>query len=303
MECVELRHLRYFLAVADAAHFTRAAQKLYVSQPTLSQQIKQLEDELGTPLFHRGAGGVQLTLAGERFRPYAERVLQEMDEAVAALGQGESVPLDPIKVGALEGTGDYLLPPVVARAITQSNLQVQVETLSALELQWAVAREELDLAIGTPPAPALNAEPLFDEDLALWLPPSHRLGHHARARVADLDGVGVLCPAPPSALRTILDDALSRAGIAVRVLGEFPAPESVFRAAVAANVPAILPAPMLQDFLHPGSALGWRAVALTNPRPHRTIALLRRKGRDEKPGVRPFVAHLVAVVGELLKPD
>lgn len=301
---MELRHLRYFLAVADAAHFTRAAQKLYVSQPTLSQQIKQLEDELGAPLFHRGAGGVQLTVAGERFRPYAERVLREMDEAISALGHGEQEqPVEPLKVGALEGTGDYLLPPVVARAIEQSGLQIQVETLPALELQWAVAREELDLAIGTLPAPSLNAEPLFDEDLALWLPPAHRLGAHARVRVADLDGVGVLCPSAPSALRTIWDDALSRAGIQVRVLAQFASPEAVFRAAVAAGVPAILPAPMLHESLHPGQARGWRAVALTNPRPHRTIALLRRKGRDERAGVRPFVAHLGAVVGELLKPE
>ena len=299
---MELRHLRYFLAVADAAHFTRAAQKLYVSQPTLSQQIKQLEDELGTPLFHRGAGGVQLTVAGERFRPYAERVLHEMDEAVSSLGQSESAPLEPIRVGALEGTGDYLLPSVVARAVA-AGLQIQVETLPALELQWAVAREELDLAIGTLPAPGLNAEPLFDEDLALWLPPSHRLGAHARARVSDLDGVGVLCPSSHSSLRAILDDALSRANIELRVLAQFPSPEAVFRAAVAANLPAILPAPMLQEPLHPGTARGWRAVALTNPRPHRTIALLRRKGRDEKAGVRAFVSHLGAVVSELLKPE
>jgi len=301
MECVELRHLRYFLAVADAAHFTRAAQKLYVSQPTLSQQIKQLEDELGTPLFHRGAGGVQLTVAGERFRPYAERVLHEMDEAVSALGQSEVAPALPLRIGALEGTGDYLLPSVVARAVEKSGLQIEVETLPALELQRAVAREELDLAIGTLPAPSLNAEPLFDEDLALWLPPSHRLGAHARVRVSDLDGVAVMCPSPSSALRTLLDDALGRAGIAVRVLAQFDSPEAVFRAAVAANCPAILPAPMLQESLHPGQARGWRAVALTNPRPHRTIALLRRKGRDERAGVRPFVTHLVAVVGELLK--
>ncbi|MBW3637895.1 MAG: LysR family transcriptional regulator, partial [Armatimonadetes bacterium] len=84
---MELRHLRYFLAVADAAHFTKAAQKLWVSQPTLSQQIKQLEEELGAPLFHRGSGGVQLTGAGEKFRPYAERALHEMEAAVMALGE------------------------------------------------------------------------------------------------------------------------------------------------------------------------------------------------------------------------
>ena len=95
---MELRHLRYFLAVADAAHFTRAAQKLWVSQPTLSQQIKQLEEELGAPLFHRGAGGVQLTAAGEKFRPYALRVLREMEEAVAAIGHDEAAPGDHVLV-------------------------------------------------------------------------------------------------------------------------------------------------------------------------------------------------------------
>src|SRR3954471_3204268 len=99
---MELRHLRYFLAVADAAHFTKAAQKLWVSQPTLSQQIKQLEEELGAPLFHRGSGGVQLTAAGEKFRPYAERALREMEAAVAALGEADSTPYELLRVGALE---------------------------------------------------------------------------------------------------------------------------------------------------------------------------------------------------------
>ena len=172
---MELRHLRYFLAVADAAHFTKAAQKLWVSQPTLSQQIKQLEEELGAPLFHRGSGGVQLTGAGEKFRPYAERALREMEAAVNALGEAAPLPGASLKVGALETTGDYLLPLVVARAVRESKLQISVEILPALELQWAVARSDLDVALGTVPATTVVAEPLFDEDLAIWTPPLHTL--------------------------------------------------------------------------------------------------------------------------------
>jgi LysR family cyn operon transcriptional activator len=300
---MELRHLRYFLAVADAAHFTKAAQKLWVSQPTLSQQIKQLEDELGAPLFHRGSGGVQLTASGEKFRPYAERALREMEAAVVALGEAEELVGESLSVGALETTGDYLLPAVVARAVSESKLQIRVETLPALELQWAVARSELDLAIGTLPAASVVGEPLFDEDLALWTPPHHRLSNARRARLAELDGVGVFCLAAPSSLREILDDSTARAGISLRILAEFPSAEAVLRAANAAQVPVILPAPMLQLQMQEALSSGWHAVALTNPRPHRTIALLRRKGREENPALRAFVAHLNGVVSELLKPE
>ena len=296
---MELRHLRYFLAVADAAHFTRAAQKLWVSQPTLSQQIKQLEEELGAPLFHRGAGGVQLTAAGEKFRPYAERVLHEMEEAVAALGHDEAAPGESLHIGALEGVADYLLPAVVARAVAESKLEIRVSTADAQTLSQKVAAGEWDLAIGELPEKG-HSEPLFDEDMVLWAPPSHRLCGKARARFGDLDDVPLFCIGAPSPLRALLDDGAGRAGITLRAVGEFASLSAVASAAQMASVPAILPAPMLRSF---SQTQGWSAVALTNPRPHRTIALLRPKSRRENPAARVLIAHLSAVVGELLKPE
>ena len=295
---MELRHLRYFLAVADAAHFTRAAQKLWVSQPTLSQQIKQLEEELGAPLFHRGAGGVQLTAAGEKFRPYAERVLHEMEAAVAALGHDEAAPGEALHIGALEGVADYLLPAVVARAVSESKLEIRVSTADAPTLSQKVAAGEWDLAIGELPEND-RSEPLFDEDMVLWAPPNHRLSG-ARARFGDLDGVPLFCIGAPSPLRALLDDGAQRAGIELRAVGEFASLSAVANAAQMAKVPAILPAPMLRSL---PQTQGWSAVALTNPRPHRTIALLRPKSRNENPASRVLVAHLNAVVGELLKPE
>ena len=82
---MDIRQLRYFLAVAEHRHFTRAAQASFVSQPALSQRIRALERELGAPLFDRLAGGVELTTAGRVLRGYAERILRELENAKVAV--------------------------------------------------------------------------------------------------------------------------------------------------------------------------------------------------------------------------
>src|ERR1700722_15951105 len=115
MDLMELRHLRYFLAVADASHFRRAAKSLHVSQPTLSLQIKQLEKELGTMLFDRIAKRVRLTSAGETFRHHAQRVLQELDEARVALLELDGLKRGQLFVGAVQTLNTYLIPPIIAR--------------------------------------------------------------------------------------------------------------------------------------------------------------------------------------------
>src|SRR5271155_4734082 len=115
---MELRHLRYFLAVANTLHFRRAAEALDVSQPTLSQQIQQLEKELGTTLFDRIGKRVGLTVAGETFRHHAQRVLHELDEAQVALLELEGLKRGKLHVGAVQTLNTYLIPPIIARFAT-----------------------------------------------------------------------------------------------------------------------------------------------------------------------------------------
>jgi LysR family cyn operon transcriptional activator len=86
-----LRHLRYFLAAADARSFTRAAERLHVTQPTLSHQIKQPEALIGTVLFERGTKDVELTAAGQLFKPYCERVLKELETSALAISELEGL--------------------------------------------------------------------------------------------------------------------------------------------------------------------------------------------------------------------
>src|SRR4029453_7484481 len=96
---MELRHLRYFLAVSEDRHFTRAATRLGIAQPPLSQQIRQLEDEVGTRRFRRTARGVTLTAAGEAFLPHAQAALREVERARTAARRVRHGDLGTVRLG------------------------------------------------------------------------------------------------------------------------------------------------------------------------------------------------------------
>ena len=112
---IELRHLRYFLAVAEAAHFTKAASILHVTQPTLSHQIRQLEGQLNLALFDRIGRRVKLTAAGEVLLPHARRVLRELDEAQSALSELHGLKRGELKVGIVQTVNACVIPEIVAR--------------------------------------------------------------------------------------------------------------------------------------------------------------------------------------------
>src|SRR5262249_3224492 len=107
---IELRHLRYFLAVAETAHFTRAASRLRVTQPTLSHQIRQLEGQLNLELFDRIGRRIKLTAAGELLLPHAQRVLRELDHAQAALGELHALKRGHLKVGIMQTVNACVIP-------------------------------------------------------------------------------------------------------------------------------------------------------------------------------------------------
>src|SRR5215471_11283632 len=110
---IELRHLRYFLAVAEAAHFTKAAAKLRVSQPTLSHQIRQLEGQLNLSLFDRIGRRIKLTEAGELLLPHARRVFRELEQAQAALGELHGLKRGQLTVGIMQTVNACLIPEIV----------------------------------------------------------------------------------------------------------------------------------------------------------------------------------------------
>jgi len=173
---VELRHLRYFTAVAEELHFGRAALRLHLAQPALSQQIRKLEEIVGTPLFLRTSRSVALTAAGEIFLERARRTLRnvqhDVDEA-RSIGLGESGSLN---VGFI-GSGMLGSLPAVLQGYRAAypRVQLQLHESFTSRVIAGLADETLDAGLlrDSDPHPALHTEPLFTEPFVAVLPKDH----------------------------------------------------------------------------------------------------------------------------------
>jgi LysR family hydrogen peroxide-inducible transcriptional activator len=186
---MEIHQLRYFLAVALAGNFSRAAEACHVAQPSLSQQILKLEGELGERLFERKARHVSLTAAGELFRGRAARVIAELHEARREVRDSSGEPRGQVNLSALPTIAPYLLPKIIrgfSRHCPAVATIVHEETTDrALR---ALEQHEIDLALVSLPiaSPRVRVRALFSEELLLALPKRHPLLRKRKLAGADL---------------------------------------------------------------------------------------------------------------------
>ncbi|WP_180104431.1 LysR substrate-binding domain-containing protein [Acinetobacter sp. YH12108] len=145
---MELRHLRYFITVAQEQSFTRAAEKLFTAQPSLSQQIKDLEQEVGVNLFERSSGKIQLTDEGQAFLIYAEKALENAKLAVASARQVAQQKNNQIHIGFLNVAELKVMPHILAKLKkTMPDLKIHLHSLFCLEQLQRLKNAELDLSI------------------------------------------------------------------------------------------------------------------------------------------------------------
>lgn len=185
---MELHQLRYAVAVAETGNFTRAAESSHVTQPSLSQQILNLEREIGHKLFHRLGRRAVLTEAGTVFLARARRILIEVENASKELSDSPSLDRQ-ITVGALPTIAPYLMVPLVARCRKElPNLTIHVTEDFRVELVRSVVEGELDLAVVTLPIKEdrLSIEPLITESLLLVMGKNHRFAGRKEISVEDL---------------------------------------------------------------------------------------------------------------------
>ena len=272
---MELRHLRYFLVVANLSSFTRAAAALHLTQPTLSHQIRQLEDELGMHLFDRIGRSIRLTAPGKVFREHAERALQEVSTATAALKELQGLMHGTLTIGVFQSFNSSLMPPILAAfAARYPGVRVAVRQLPTREMQTQLIRGDLDLGIAyvQPDSHRILAEKLFDERLMLVVSEGHP---YARRRLIKLKQLGdqplaLLSTEFPS--RQLLHDWFSAVGYEPRIQIEINSTDAILATVRSSRLATIQTARMA------GTFPGLRCVPLEPPR-RRTVAILwRREG-------------------------
>ena len=181
---MELRHLRYFVAVAEELHFRRAAERLHVAQPAVSEQVRKLEDELGVRLFDRTQRQVGLTDAGTALLPEASRVLRQAEAARLAARTAGDRPGRVLRIGYVPTALLASVPRMVRRLVAgMPNLQTTMEPGSGLELVDAVRAGELDVAIVSLPVPTagVRVTALGDQRAVAVFPVGH--DHAVKAQV------------------------------------------------------------------------------------------------------------------------
>jgi DNA-binding transcriptional LysR family regulator len=187
---MEMHQLRYVVAVARAGNFSRAADQCHVSQPSLSQQIQKLEEELGERLFDRTKREARLTSHGESFLPRAIRVLEEVDAAKREATDARQLLRGTLSIGVLPTIAPFLLPKILAE-FTKAfpGVEVVLQEDTTAHLLKLVLGCEIDFALASQPISdsRLELRELFSEELLLSLPPGHPLTRKRVIPVSDLE--------------------------------------------------------------------------------------------------------------------
>lgn len=199
---IELRHLRYFVAVAEELHFGRAAQRLHIAQPGLSQQIKALENELGVSLLARSRRRVELTSAGHVFLEEGRRALVQLERASSLARRAASGKIGRLVIGGTESATWVVLPELLREFRRRyPNVDLAIREMPS-PLQLAALREaEIDVGFVRPPInrEGLVAHTVLEERLGILLPKSHPLAKRPEIPIAALrDELFVIHPARPS---------------------------------------------------------------------------------------------------------
>jgi DNA-binding transcriptional LysR family regulator len=290
---VELTPLRYFKAIAEAGHMTRAAEALGVSQPALSAMLKKLETEAGADLLHRTGRGVALTEAGRVFLAKAEEALRAADEAVAQVRELVGLERGSIRLGGGATALTYLLPPVVSRfRRAHPNLRFFVREAGSRTVAEAVLSGELDLGLVTLPVDVPGRDdllviPWMDDELTLITPPGHRLSGRKSFRWKDLAGEPMIGFEAGSAVREVIDRAAADYGVTLSVVMELRSIESI-KHMVAAGIGAGL----VSQYALTGRQ---RGLTCRDGAVRRTLALIRRRDRIPSPAAAALEDDLRAM--------
>jgi DNA-binding transcriptional LysR family regulator len=285
---MDLRRLRIFLAVVDHGGFTKAADALFVSQPSVSQAIRELETELATPLFHRVGRGVVLTAAGEALVGPARQVLRDVDVGTAAVAAVTGLVAGRLDLCALPTLAVDPLAPLVGafRAAHPGVTLALADPADSAELEQMVTTGACELGLTVDPEGPFRVHALGAQDLLAVFPPGTTVPAGA-VPVTRLAASPLVTSPVGTSTRAVLDDACATAGVTPLIVVETEQREAILPLVLAGAGAAILARPLADTAARLGAA-----VAPLRPRVTRTVSVIHREGP-----LSPAAAAFLAVAG------
>jgi LysR family hydrogen peroxide-inducible transcriptional activator len=289
---MELHQLRYFCAVAETGSFSRAAEQSHISQPSLSQQILKLEDELGARLFDRLGRSVRLTELGKTFLPRARAVLRELEAAKGDVVEGKTFVGGPVTVGVIPTVAPYFLPmrlTTFSRKFPQVQLTV-VEEITPVLLERLRAGA-IDVAILALPLRGheFDAFPLLTERLFAALPKKHKLTSRQSLPLKDLRTEPFLLLRDGHCIRDTAVAACDRARLHPRIVFESGQFSSLLSMVGAGMGVSIVPEMAIEKKSH------CRYIRIADDQAVRTIGVVVLRGRSLTRAHNAFLQHLRAI--------
>jgi len=282
-----LRHLRYLLAVADHGGFTRAAEALHVSQPTLSQQIRQLEETLGVDLFDRTSRSVKLTDAGQAYIECARRVLVELEAGKRALHDVKDLSRGSLRLAMTPTFMAYLVGPLVRDYVARyPGIHLEIFELSMDDIEAGLADDSLDIAIAFTPVrnPDIECIPAFVETLGVMVGREHPLYDSASVLTPeDIAQLDFALLAPDFFTRLSIDEYFRQNGITPKVQIEVNSVSTLLEVIRHAPIATMLPEAIATE----DRAL--RRLRVESEAPQRGAALLRRKNNYHSAAAEAFM--------------
>ncbi len=291
-----LRHIRYLKAVAEFGSFTRAAQALHVSQPALSQQIKELEERLGAQLLDRSGRQIRPTDMGLVYLNYARRALSELDEGARAIRDVEDLSNGSLRLGITTSVAAYLIGPLSHRfRESYPNITLSIRVKAQEEIEPALISDELDLGIGFGDLPSEDIEvmPLHVERLALIVSAKQLPNRKAFLSAAEIAGMPLALLDKSFSTRRIVDRYFREQGLQPRIAVEANSLLPLIEIIRLTDLATILP----ENVRGAGLATVKTAPAF-EPRP---AALLRRRNAYCSAAAKAFIVmarHVAAKFAE-----
>ncbi|MEV5505679.1 transcriptional regulator CynR [Streptomyces orinoci] len=285
MAVLELRHLRYLLAVAEHGNFTRAAEELHISQPTLSQQIKQLERTLGVQLLDRTGRTVRLTDAGTVYAEHARRALRDLAAAERAVHDVQDLSRGHLRLGITPTFTAYLVGPLTADLHTRHpGISLTLTEANQDRIEAALLADDLDLGIAfaAPHLPGIEATPLFTETLSLVAATPHAPATDTPLPARAVRDQQLALLSGDFATRTHIDTYFTDHRIAPRITVEANSIQALTEIVQRTGLATVLPDAITHDHPH------LTPIPLDPPLPARTVTLLKREGAYHSAATHAF---------------